>query len=118
MSQATKKSSIEILVSLNQDKFPETIEWKSSDGIKAQEFQEAKAILVSMFDKTTKDTLKIDLWTTEMQVVEMDRFMFQTLRSLGDTYYKSTGNKELAGDLQRFVEYFGQKTGIIPTEDS
>ena len=117
MNSEQKKSSIEIVVGLNQDKIPDIIEWKSSDGQKSQDFQEVKAFLLSMFDKTTKDTLKIDLWTTEMQVVEMDRFMFQTLRALGDTYYKATGNTELASDMQRFVEYFGQKTGIIPTEE-
>lgn len=112
------KSKIEIQVGLNDKKIPETIEWKSSEGENRDNFQEVKAILLSMFDKTHKDTLKIDLWTTEMQVVEMDRFMFQTLRALGDTYYKSTGNGELASDFQRFVDYFGQKTGIIPTDDS
>jgi gliding motility-associated protein GldC len=117
MEQEKKMSSIEIQVGLNESKIPDLIQWRSSEGLKAQNFQESKAVLVSFFDKETKDTLKIDLWTTEMQVVEMDRFMFQTLRALGDTYYKATGNTDLASDMQRFVEYFGQKTGIIPTEE-
>lgn len=112
------KSTIEIRVGLNDKKIPESIEWKSSDGRNSEDYQEVKAMLLSLFDKTSKETLKIDLWTTEMQVVEMDRFIFQTMRALGDTYYKSTGNAELASDLQRFVDYFGQKTGIIPGKES
>lgn len=113
-----KTSKIEIQVSLNEQKIPEKIQWKTSDGLQNNDYQEVKSFLLSMFDKTNKDTLKIDLWTTEMQVVEMDRFMFQTLRSLGDTYFKATGNAVLASDFQKFVEYFGKETGIIPPDES
>ena len=31
-------------------------------------------MLLSLFDKDDLDTLKIDLWTKDMQVMEMDRF--------------------------------------------
>ena len=79
-----------------------------------QKAQDSKALLLSFFDRQSKDTLKIDLWTVDMQVAEMDRFFFQTLRSLADTYFRATQNKELAADMQRFVQYFGEKTEIIP----
>lgn len=108
-----KKSLIEIEIGLNEDKHPETIHWRSNDNPNGQDFTECKAISLSLFDKDYKDTLKIDLWTTEMQVVEMDRFMFQTLRSLADTYFRATNNQQLANDMQLFVDYFGKQTGII-----
>lgn len=108
-----KKSLIEIEIGLNEDKHPETIHWKSTDNPNGDGFTECKAISLSLFDKEYKDTLKIDLWTSEMQVVEMDRFMFQTLRSLSDTYFRATNNQQLANDMQLFVDYFGKQTGII-----
>ena len=111
-----KKSLIEIEIGLNEDKHPEKIFWKSNDNPNGQGFTECKAISLSVFDKEYKDTLKIDLWTTEMQVVEMDRFVFQTLRSLADTYHKATNNNQLANDMQLFVDYFGKQTGIITEE--
>jgi hypothetical protein len=43
----------------------------------------------------------------------MDRFFFQTLRGMADTYFKATQNRELAVDMQRFVQYFGEKTEIL-----
>ncbi|MGA1582568.1 MAG: hypothetical protein ACO4CH_04870 [Saprospiraceae bacterium] len=49
-----------------------------------------------------------------MQVGEMDRFMYHTLRALGDTYYKATQNEGLANEFQRFVQFFGEKTEVIP----
>ena len=70
------------------------------------------------FDNDTKDTMKIDLWTTKMQVNEMDRFFFQTLRAMADTYFKATQNREMAVDMQRFAQYFGEKTEIIPKADN
>jgi len=108
-----KKSLIEIEIGLNEDKIPTTIQWRSEDNPNGKDFSECKAMSLSVFDKEYKDTLKIDLWTTEMQVVEMDRFVFQTLRSLADTYFKATNNQQLANDMQLFVDYFGKQTGII-----
>jgi len=113
-----KKSHIHIEIGLNEDKHPSTIHWKSDDNPNGKEFTECMAMSLSVFDKEYKDTLKIDLWTTEMQVVEMDRFVFQTLRSLADTYFRATNNKELANDMQLFVDYFGKQTGIIAEQEN
>ncbi len=71
-------------------------------------------MLLSVFDQETKDTLKIDLWTKDFQVAEMDRFIFQTLRAIADTYQRATNNTALANDMQRFAHYFGEQAEIIP----
>ncbi len=112
-SKVIKKSKIEIEVGLDKDNFPIEILWHSSDAPVGFPVQEAKAMLVSFLDKETRDTLKIDLWTKEMQVEEMDRMMFHTLRSLADSYFKATNNKEMAEQMQHFAHYFGEKTKII-----
>ncbi len=109
-------SKIDLEIDLNDKKLPVGIRWKSDANPQGTDFSECKAISLALFDKEYKDTFKIDLWTTEMQVVEMDRFIFQTLRSLGDTYFKATNNQELANEMQMFVDYFGKKTGIITEE--
>lgn len=106
------KSQIEINIELDDSKVPEKIDWSSSDGQITN--QEVKAMFLSVFDKETLDTLKIELWTKEMQVGEMDRFVFQILRSMSDTYMKATNNSNLSNDMRKFVQYFGEKTGIIP----
>jgi gliding motility-associated protein GldC len=69
-----------------------------------------------MLDPETLDTLKIDLWTTKLQIQEMDRFLYQTLRSMADSYQKATGNTGLANEMQKFAQYFGEKTEIILPE--
>jgi len=112
----SKISKIAIDVALDKDNVPSKIDWKSSDNPDGSESRECKAMLLSLFDKEHLDTYKIDLWTKELQVVEMDRFMFQTLKALADTYYNATRNENLANDFRKFVEYFGLETEIIPKE--
>lgn len=114
MDQPVKHSSIEIKVGLNEENIPVQIEWDAEDNPDHQGARECKAMLIALFDKETKDTLKIDLWTREMQVMEMDRFFYQTLRAMADTYFRATQNARLATDLQRFVQYFGEETEILP----
>lgn len=115
-SEIKKKSEIKITVALNEENVPVKMEWQARDNPSGDKPHECKALLLSLFDKDSLDTMKIDLWTTEMQIIEMDRFFFQTLRAMTETYFKATQNKELATDMQRFVQYFGEKTEIIPKQ--
>ena len=110
-----KRSSIQINIGFNEDKIPVEMDWAASENDKAEA---CKAFMLSLFDAKTKDTLKIDLWTKSMQVMEMDRFIFQSLKAINDTYYRSTQNKELAQEMNKFVQYFGEKTGIIPSQNN
>ncbi|MDX1666334.1 MAG: gliding motility protein GldC [Saprospiraceae bacterium] len=118
MAEISRESEIRIKVGLDKENIPARIAWKSEDSDNKGKAQTCKALLLSLFDAESKETLKIDLWTKDMQVIEMDRFMFQTLRALADTYYRATQNKELANERQRFVQFFGEKTEIIPKGDS
>jgi len=109
-------SSIHIRVTLDQEKIPEAIAWTASD-LADENLQDAKAMLLSFFDDATKDTLKIDLWTKEMEVAEMDRFFYQTIRSLADTYKRATSNVKLADAMQQFAQYFGEEVELLKKED-
>ncbi|HMO41308.1 MAG TPA: gliding motility protein GldC [Saprospiraceae bacterium] len=113
MNEVVKHADITITIGLNAENVPVSMQWQAPDG-PATGAQDCKAMLLSLFSRDELDTLKIDLWTQDMQVVEMDRFFFQTLRALADTYYKATQNAQLAGDMQRFVQYFGEQTEILP----
>lgn len=115
MADIKKKSQITITVGLDEKNVPEEILWKSEDG--SNEFEPCKGMLMSLFDEDKLDTIKLDLWTKNMQVHEMDRFMFQTLRGLADSYYKATQNTELSNHFQSFTQFFGQSTGIIEKEE-
>ena len=110
-----KQYQITIKVGLDENKLPHSLSWDAS-GAGEEGEKNIKAFMLSMFDADTKDTLKIDLWTKDFQVMEMDRFFYQTFRAMCDTYHRSTKNDELANDMRQFTKYFGEKTGIILPE--
>ena len=110
-----ESKDVNIKVILAEDKTPDKIQLSGSD---MPEARYAKGMFLSLFDPESKETLKIDLWTKDMQVMEMDRFMFQTLRGLAETYHKATRNTELAEVMQQFVTYFGEITEIIPKKSN
>lgn len=113
-NEIAKTSDITIRVALDKEHVPAKIEWSATDMHEPGKMDECKAMAVALFDKEHRDTLRIDLWTTEMQVQEMDRFMYQILRSLSQTYLRATQNKEMAEEMAKFAHYFGEKTEIVP----
>jgi gliding motility-associated protein GldC len=112
----SRTSQIRITVNLDEKNMPTGIDWDADDRTDGSDPVNCKAMLLALFERETLDTMKIDLWAKDMQVNEMDRFFFQTLRGMADTYFRATQNRELAVDMQRFVQYFGEKTGLLQKE--
>jgi gliding motility-associated protein GldC len=113
MSEST--SDISIRIQLDANRVPEKIEWQASDAHQAHP-AESKSIFLALLDKDTLDTSTLFLWTKDLQVAEMDRKIYYALTALTDGYYKSTQNRELANEMRRFVQYFGEKTAILTPE--
>lgn len=113
MSKVHKESDITCRIGLDSNNVPVRIQWKADSSPDTPTFRPSKAMLLSFFDSEFKDTYKIDLWTSDLEVAEMDKLMYQTLRGLADSYHRATNNAELANDMQKFVQYFGEKTGLI-----
>jgi len=108
------KNKIVIDIELDEKKYPQNIKWTSNNDIgDDSKFSDSKAFFLSLFDKESKDTIELDLWTKDMQVIEMDRFIFQSLSAIADMYHRATKNTELANEMQGFVKYFGEKTQIL-----
>jgi len=108
-----KNNKIIIETILDEKKYPEEIRWSAENSNNTDNYTASKAFFLSLFDKETKDTVELDLWTKDMQVIEMDRFVFQTLNSIVNMYHRATNNTELANEMQNFVKYFGEKTEIL-----
>ncbi|MBD79271.1 MAG: gliding motility protein GldC [Crocinitomicaceae bacterium] len=107
---ANKKSQIVFDIELDENNVPEGMKWNSTDN---DEGGECKASLISIWDSKTSNTMKIDLWTKEMKVDDMNIFFHQTLMTLADTYNRATGNDKLSFQMKEFGRYFAEESGII-----
>ena len=104
---ANHQSEIKINVELDQNKVPELIQWTAQDGGISNET--AKAMLLSIWDSKTQETLRIDLWTKDMPVDEMKQFFHQTLVAIADTFERATDEKKMADTMRDFCAYFAEK---------
>lgn len=100
-------SSIQLNVELDENKIPEKLFWSAEDGGISHE--EAKAVLLSVWDGSRKETLKIDLWTKDMPLEEMRIFFHQALLAMTDTFYRATQDEKMTASLRDFCAYFAEK---------
>ncbi|MBW2962645.1 gliding motility protein GldC [Mesonia aestuariivivens] len=104
---ANKKSEIKIQVEVDENNVPEALNWTAQDG--GIDHEEAKAMLLSLWDSKQQETLRIDLWTKDMPVDEMKVFFHQTLVALSDTFYRATEDEKMMETMKDFCAYFAEK---------
>lgn len=111
----SKQSNITLNVELDENSVPEKIKWTAEDGGVSN--ADAKAFMLSIWDQNEKNTMKVDLWTKEMQVEEMKQFFHQTLLTMADTFERATGEKNICEDLRDYCYHFADKMNILPTQE-
>ena len=106
-----RKSNINIIVELDENKMPKKIEWEATDagfdGKKA-----VKTLMLSLWDEKDNVTYGIDLWTKEMKVEEMHLHFHQILLKMADTFERATNNKDAAGMMRNFNDEFAKKLDL------
>ncbi|MBI1316179.1 gliding motility protein GldC [bacterium] len=104
------KAEIKLEVQLDENRVAESIRWTAAEG--GVDRADAGAILLSVWDPAQKDTLRIDLWTKEMPLDDMKRFVHQTLMSLADTLDRSTSEEAPGKVLRAFARDWAVELGI------
>ncbi len=100
-------SKIELNIELDENRVPEKLVWTAEDGGISK--QEAKAMMLSVWDSKTQEMLRIDLWTKDMPVDEMKVFFHQTLVAMSDTFNRATQDEKMTATMKDFCDYFAEK---------
>jgi len=108
MSEQT--SEITFKIKMDENQIPEHIEWVASD---SEEKGLCDAAFLTIWDKKEKNTLRIDLWTKDMMVDDMQIFFHQMMLSMSDTYKRATGDEALSKEMKEFAFHMGEKMGIL-----
>lgn len=106
----SKTSEIKFIVELDDNRVPEKLSWTAQDG--GIEKEEAKALMLSIWDSKMQETLRIDLWTKDMPVDEMKLFFHQTLVAMADTFQRATADEKMADTMKDFCDYFAEKLAL------
>ncbi len=98
-----KNSEIKFQVELDEKSLPKSITWNASD--KEEEGLEAtKSISLNVWDNLNHSTLRIDLWTEEMSVVEMKRFYIDILGGMAQTILTSTADEYMSEEIKELCD--------------
>ena len=104
---AIHKSKIELNVELDENRIPEHLSWSAEDG--GVNNEEAKALMLSVWDHRAKEALRIDLWTKDMPLDDMKVFFYQTLVAMSDTFKRATQDEKMTATMKDFCDYFAEK---------
>ena len=104
---ANTTSTIELKVELDDNRIPEKLLWTAEDG--GINNEEAKAMLLSVWDSKAQETLRIDLWTKDMPLDDMKIFFHQTLSAMADTFERATNDEKMSATMRDFCDYFAEK---------
>lgn len=107
-----KKSTIQFEVELDDNNIPKRILWDATDKPEAG-MTETKSISVALWDEKQKNTLRIDLWSQDMPVLEMKRFHIDCLGGLAQSVLTATGDEHMAAEInglcERLVKYLKEE---------
>ncbi|ADI16040.1 hypothetical protein [Truepera radiovictrix] len=104
----SRTADIRIAVTRSGDGDIGRIRWSATDAPVSGP-QDAKAMFLALWDAEARTSLRIDLWTHDMTVDDMNDFVFQTLLTLGDTYHNATKDVELMAEIKTFARTFAEK---------
>ncbi len=105
-----RKTQITLTVSLDENNTPETMEWSALDGgVKKQSME---AFFLSTWDKETQESARIDLWSKEMPLDQMQIFVHQTLVGIRASYLKATDDVQMGEAMQQFCDFFASERNL------
>jgi gliding motility-associated protein GldC len=102
---------IKINVTLNNENLPIDMMWDASDATGGA--MPCKAMQLSVWDPKDNAALRVDLWTKDMYVEEMEHFYFQTLMTMATSFRNATGRTELADIIENAGKAFGKESKIL-----
>lgn len=97
------KSEIKFKIHLDKEKIPEKIEWEASDQ-PDDASKDTKAIAIGLWDHKLNNTLRIDLWTKDMAVMDMKKFYIDMIGGMADSIRNSTDDHQMANRMQELVQ--------------
>jgi len=109
-------SKVVFEVGLDENRVPENIKWSADDAEISNE--KAEAMMISVWNDERKETLRMDLWTKEMKLKEMQVFFYQSLKSMADVYRRASGDDKMADTMLDFVDYFHEKLELDKFTDN
>ena len=112
----SKEAEIKFLIKLDDKGVPGDIYWSASEsGIDG--YVPCDSLMISVWDRSEKNTMSVDLWTNRMQVGEMNAHFYFSLMKMADTYVRATANQEHSDMIRNFAGEFAKRFEEFASKD-
>lgn len=105
-----RNTDITLNVTLDENNTPEQMKWSAIDG--GVKHQNMDAFFLSTWNKESQESARIDLWTKEMPVDQMQVFVHQTLVGIRESYLRATEDAQMAEAMQQFCDFFASERNL------
>jgi gliding motility-associated protein GldC len=103
-----RQSEINFTVELDNDNVPEKIYWDATDNPN-EGLNDTKGVSIAVWDNYHHNTLKIDLWTKDMEVGDMKRFMIEIMGGIASTVRTATNDNAMADDIDNLCRTLSKR---------
>lgn len=103
-----EKSDIHFSIELDNQNVPEKIYWDATNNPN-EGLSDARAIAISVWDHYHRGTLKMDLWTKDMEVADMKQFIIEIMDGLASTTKSATGDINMANDIMGLCKVLSRR---------
>ena len=109
------ENTITIKVSTDENHVPTDIVWSAEGGDIKNRC--AKAMALAMWDDKDGATMNMDLWTKDMSVDEMKRFVCENMMTLASTLETATSDKGHAEAMRGFTRELAIRIGVVEANE-
>ncbi|MGD9651935.1 MAG: gliding motility protein GldC [Candidatus Dadabacteria bacterium] len=107
-----KEAEIKFLVKLDDTGAPEEIYWNATDSGE-EGFAPCESLMISMWDKSARNSMSIELWTPRMEVGEMGAHFYHMFMKMADTYKKATSDDNTSDKIKAFALEYAKSVEAI-----
>jgi gliding motility-associated protein GldC len=105
------RSDIKINIGLDENRVPEEMNWSAPDS--GVDNAKTKAAMISIWDEKAQETLRIDLWTKDMPLDQMKKYIHQNLMAMADTLERAGGEADYAKELREYALDLGERMNVL-----
>ena len=100
-------AEIKFTVELDARNYPDKIFWEATNNPN-EGLEQTRAFALAVWDTFNKGTLTTSLFTSDMEVFDMKRFVIENMGSMAELVLRATGDQHMADEIDKLCRSLTQ----------
>ena len=98
-----RREKTELVVDFDEKDFVEDIYFRNKDNKKYNKLKKIDSFILSFWEKNSRDSFHIELWTKKLFINEMKQLCIATIHHIGKLVQRATNDQVLGQDIIDFA---------------